>query len=88
MRRVEWLGTSRRDLRRAPAEIRSEFGYILYLLQANPDQARERGHLKKFPGNDGLWRIRVRGWRLTYGIDNDAIYVVRVSWRENAYSGL
>jgi mRNA-degrading endonuclease RelE of RelBE toxin-antitoxin system len=88
MRGLVFLGDSRLDLRDVPEAPRREFGFLLFLLQTNPEQARLRGHLKKFPGGSGYWRIRVGEWRLTYVVKNEVVYVVRVSRRENAYSAL
>lgn len=73
-KRLEWIGSSKKDLKALPEEVVHVFGYALYLAQIGQkhDQAKP---LKGF-GSAGVLEV-VEDWRDTYR----AVYTVRYAVR-------
>jgi phage-related protein len=78
-RSVIWVGSSRRDLRAFPAEVRRDIGYALYAAQ-NGETDPSAKPLRGFGGGGVLEIIaRYRGgtWRAVYTVRYaEAVYVL------------
>ena len=78
-RPVEWVGSTRRDLRRFPREVRREIGQALYAAQQGETDPSAKP-LRGFGGGSVLEIIaRHRGdtWRAVYTVRYpEAIYVL------------
>lgn len=79
IRPVRWMGTSLRDLRSFPREVRKDIGYAIYTAQAGEIDPAAKP-LKGF-GGAGVIEIvavhRGNAWRAVYTVRfPDAIYVL------------
>lgn len=81
LKRIVWMGTSRKDIHDTPDAVQDEMGYALYEVQqgTRPRQAKV---LTGF-GNARVLEIRVRdvsgAYRAVYTIEyDDAIYILHV----------
>ena len=72
---LEWVGSSKRDLKALPEEVVDVFGYALYLAQIGQTHAQAKA-LKGF-GSAGVLEV-VEDWR---GDAYRAIYTVRFAHR-------
>ena len=75
-----------RVLRRLPKDLLQRIRVAIRALAEDP---RPPG-CGRLSGYEGLWRIRVGDWRITYVVDNDArvVVVLEISPRGNAYRRL
>ena len=80
---VDLLPSARRELARLPASVQERIVRRLTALEADP---RPRGTIL-LQGAEGLRRLRVGDYRITYRVDDDALVVdiVRVAHRREAY---
>ncbi len=64
MKRLEWIGTSKKDLKEFPEAIKGAMGYALHLAQCG----ERHGHAKTFSGigNAKVLEIRENDRRGTY----------------------
>ncbi len=78
---IRWVGSSLKDLKSCPEEVRSVFGYALYLAQAG-DAHSQAKPLKGFGGAGVLEVIENHDgdtYRAVYTVKfEDAIYVLHV----------
>lgn len=75
-----------RVLRRLPKDLLQRVRVAIRDLAEDPSPS---GCIR-LSGHEGLWRIRVGDWRITYVVDNDArvVVVLEISPRGNAYRRL
>lgn len=85
---VVWIGTSRRDLRKLPQDVRDEFGYALYLAQTGKKHASAKP-LKGFGGASVLEVVEdFQGdtYRAVYTVRfNEAVYVLHVFQKKSTH---
>jgi mRNA interferase RelE/StbE len=84
--RLEFVSSASREFLALPATDRDRIDKRIVTLKDNP---RPRG-VKALRGHDGLWRLRVGGYRVVYHIDDRerVVTVTRVRRRANVYRGL
>jgi mRNA interferase RelE/StbE len=84
--RLEFVSSASREFLALPATDRHRIDKRIVTLKDNP---RPRG-VKALRGHDGLWRLRVGGYRVVYHIDDRerVVTVTRVRRRANVYRGL
>jgi mRNA interferase RelE/StbE len=84
--RLEFVSSASREFLALPATIRERIDNRLIGLRENP---RPSG-VKALRGQEGLWRIRVGGYRVVYQIDDRLrlVTVTRVRPRATVYRGL
>jgi len=82
MRTIEWMGSSRGDLREFPEEVRVEIGQSLFEVQCGdtPDNAKPLVGLKEFKGAavmEIVERLNTDTYRAVYTTKlNDRLYVL------------
>jgi phage-related protein len=85
---VVWIGTSRRDLRRLPHDVRDEFGYALYLAQTGKKHLSAKP-LKGFGGASVLEVVEdFQGdtYRAVYTVRFiEAVYVLHVFQKKSTH---
>jgi phage-related protein len=85
MRKIEWMGSSLKDLTDMPEEVRAEFGHGLYLAETG------QRHVNAKPYGDSIELIeRFDGdiYRCVYNIKiDDGIYVLH-AFQKKSTSGL
>jgi mRNA interferase RelE/StbE len=83
--RWEFTPHALRDWRAAPPDIRRRVVEALDRIAAD----RTSRHVRKLRGREDEWRLRVGGWRVRLGFDDDrqTIVVLRVQPRGRAYRG-
>ena len=81
IKRIEWVGSSRKDIRALPDEVRDSFGYALYVAQ----QGGRAANVKPLRGFSGASVLEVvedndgDTYRAVYTVRfSDAIYVLHV----------
>lgn len=72
---LDWIGSSKRDLRSMPADVQREFGYALYLAQAGRKHEKAKA-LKGF-GSAGVLEVVTSGNGSTFR----AVYTVKIAGR-------
>ena len=77
---LEWLGSTRRDIRNMPASVREDFGYALYLAECG-DKSPHAKPLKGFGG--GVLEVVENDdgntYRAVYTVRfKEAVYVLHV----------
>ena len=90
IRPVEWLGSTRGDLRALPDAVQDIFGYALFLAQTG-DKHSDAKPLKGFPGAGVLEVVRrqeASAYRAVYTVRfEEAIYVLHV-FQKKSKSGI
>jgi mRNA interferase RelE/StbE len=81
--RVEIVAPARRVLPRLPRDLRDQIRAAIRGLANDP---RPHGCCQVV-SRPGYWRVRVRGWRVIYGIDDAAqvVTVVEIMPRQDDY---
>jgi phage-related protein len=74
-RRLEWIGSSKKDLKALPDEVVDVFGYALYLAQVG--QKHEQAKPLRGFGSAGVLEV-VEDWR---GNTYRAVYTIRYAVR-------
>jgi mRNA interferase RelE/StbE len=84
--RLEFVSSASREFLALPAAIRERIDKRLVALKENPRPAG----VKALQGQEGLWRIRIGGYRVVYQIDDRQrlITVTRVRLRATVYRRL
>ena len=84
--RLEFVSSASREFLALPAAIRERIDKRLVALKENPRPAG----VKALQGQEGLWRIRIGGYRIVYQIDDRQrlITVTRVRLRATVYRRL
>ena len=84
--RLEFVSSASREFLALPAAVRERIDKRLVGLKENP---RPSG-VKSLRGQEGLWRIRVGGYRVVYQIDDGLrlVTITRVRSRASVYRGL
>ena len=84
--RLEFVSSASREFLALPAAIRDRIDKRLVALKENPRPAG----VKALQGQEGLWRIRIGGYRIVYQIDDRQrlITVTRVRLRATVYRRL
>jgi phage-related protein len=88
MKRLDWAGSSKKDLLSFPPKIVSDTGHALYLAQCGG----KSHHAKSLKGFDGVMEIvsdhRGNTWRTVYAVQfKDAIYVLH-AFQKKSTSGI
>lgn len=88
IKRVEWVGSSRKDMRGLPASIRDSFGYASYVAQ----QGGRAANVKPLRGFGGASVLEViedydgDTYRAIYTVRfSDAIYVLHVFQKKSKH---
>jgi phage-related protein len=78
MKKLEWVGSSKKDLIELPTEVKQEIGYALYLAQ----KGEYYNKVKPFKGcGNGVYEIAIEydknAYRSVFMINlNDTLYVI------------
>ena len=83
----EFLPSARRQLMAIEQPVALHI--LTCLARLGDDPYREDAHVKKLPGAEGLYRLRVGNYRVAYQVDNGrlVVLVVRVAHRRDVYRG-
>lgn len=73
LKRLDWIGSSKKDLKTMPSEVQRDFGYALYLAQAGRKHDKAKA-LKGF-GSAGVLEVITSGKGSTYR----AVYTVKIA---------
>jgi len=84
MRVIRILSSFERDWRSIPQPIKEEARRCLKLLQENPRHPHL--NVKKLANvTPQTWRLRIRGFRILYRCDANAVYLIRILDRKDVY---
>ena len=81
---IDWAASSRRDMRQVDDRTRER-------IRRAVDRCAVDGHgdVKRLPGRDWEWRLRVGDWRVSFtfpdAADPDHVLILRVLPRGRAY---
>jgi phage-related protein len=87
---VRWIGSSLKDLRAFPAEVRREVGYVIYAAQKGGTDPSAKP-MKGFPGASVMEIVTPFGgdtWRTVYTVRlKDVVYVLH-AFQKKSKSGI
>jgi len=86
MYKVELARDSEKFIRKQNKSLQAKLVAVLRKLAENPRPSKA----KKLKGLDGLYRVRVGGYRIVYCVEdgNLVVLVVRIAHRKEVYKGL
>lgn len=90
MKRLEWIGTSKKDLKEFPKIVQGAMGYALHLAQCG----ERHGHAKTFSGIGNAKVLEIREndksgtYRTMYTLEIDGFVFVLHAFQKKSKSGI
>ena len=80
MKAIEWTAPARADLRRLDRKTAMRIFEALHRFMET-----EEGNVKRVKGQENEFRLRVGGWRVRFIEEGNALQILRVRHRSEAY---